>query len=412
MIKKKLIPKNSQRIITSNNSVCIVSIKHHKILSKYKWYINIDGYVIACIDGKKWRIHRYIFIILLKKNIDHHIKIDNINNNKLDNREENLRIVTNSENARNKLKKSNSSSKYYGVCVNTYSSNPKHKFRVKLIINSNLKLNAYYNIELHAAYQYNLWIEKYKITHCKFNNIKNPKKFIEYIKPKKSGDLLPKGIYLNKNGKYHVQMYINDNTPSHRGFFENLKDAITQLNITLKEKATFKLDQILSKPINRNENNQAIIIIKNKKKEVISETIIDEKIYYKLMKYPWRLCKNGYIVGKIENNKDVYLSRYVTDYSGKDIVDHINNNKLDNRKENLRIVTIQENSFNKLSQKNSTSKYIGVSWNKGMKKWCSAIFYKEKITLGYFDNEEEAAKVRDQATLKYFKEHGNLNFKN
>lgn len=97
-------------------------------------------------------------------------------------------------------------------------------------------------------------------------------------------------------------------------------------------------------------------------------------------------------------------------YYEDDIIDHINNNPLDNRKSNLRIVTARQNSMNCKSRKGS-SKYIGVSFDKKSKKWKAQIRPNGKqIYLGRFDDEIEAAKVRDIATKKYFGEHGKLNF--
>ena len=90
-------------------------------------------------------------------------------------------------------------------------------------------------------------------------------------------------------------------------------------------------------------------------------------------------------------------------------VDHINGNKLDNRLENLRIVTPQQNNMNKTSSKNSTSQYIGIYlYNK---KWRASIKVNNKnIHLGTFINEIDAAKSRDLATKEYFGIHGKLNF--
>lgn len=122
------------------------------------------------------------------------------------------------------------------------------------------------------------------------------------------------------------------------------------------------------------------------------------------MKYKWYL-QNNYPF----NNENVRLSRFIMNYNGNDIVDHINNNTLDNRKCNLRIVTHQQNSMNKKSSKNSTSKYIGVSKNHN--KWQANIRINGNLLyLGKFNTEIEAAKVRDTATKEHFGEYGNLNF--
>lgn len=67
-------------------------------------------------------------------------------------------------------------------------------------------------------------------------------------------------------------------------------------------------------------------------------------------------------------------------YSGEDYIDHINNNPLDNRKCNLRIVTPKQNSMNQ-SSKNLKSKYIGVHYVKN--KWVASIkFDGNPINLG------------------------------
>lgn len=106
----------------------------------------------------------------------------------------------------------------------------------------------------------------------------------------------------------------------------------------------------------------------------------------------------------------VSLSRYIMNYYGNDVIDHINNNKLDNRQSNLGIITRKQNAMNRTSRKNSTSKYLGVCLDKTSNKWISYItINKKSIKLGGFNDEIEAAKVRNEATIKYFGEYGNLN---
>lgn len=78
------------------------------------------------------------------------------------------------------------------------------------------------------------------------------------------------------------------------------------------------------------------------------------------------------------------------------VVNHKNLNKLDNRAENLEIVTNRENS-NRLHIKN-TSKHVGVCWHKASKKWCSSINRGGKsIYLGVFKTEVEASNMYKKA---------------
>jgi hypothetical protein len=78
------------------------------------------------------------------------------------------------------------------------------------------------------------------------------------------------------------------------------------------------------------------------------------------------------------------------------IVDHIDNNPLNNRVENLQLTTQRVNCSKDV--KNKTSKYTGVSWDKTRNKWTSRININKKIyCLGRFDNEEEASEVYKKA---------------
>lgn len=74
------------------------------------------------------------------------------------------------------------------------------------------------------------------------------------------------------------------------------------------------------------------------------------------------------------------------------LVDHINRNGLDNRRENLRIANHQENEANSKKQKGTTSQFKGVSWYAPTSKWRAQICKSGKrYFLGYFENENDAA---------------------
>ena len=73
------------------------------------------------------------------------------------------------------------------------------------------------------------------------------------------------------------------------------------------------------------------------------------------------------------------------------IVDHINNDRSDNRIENLRLATLSQNGFNRPRQQNNKSGYKRVSWHKQKQKWVAQIKINGKNKfLGFFVNAEDA----------------------
>jgi hypothetical protein len=76
------------------------------------------------------------------------------------------------------------------------------------------------------------------------------------------------------------------------------------------------------------------------------------------------------------------------------VIDHIDNNKLNNKINNLQIITQRLNSSKDIFKQNKSSKYIGVDYHKKSNKWRSRILInKKRVDLGYFNTEEEANKL-------------------
>ena len=125
-------------------------------------------------------------------------------------------------------------------------------------------------------------------------------------------------------------------------------------------------------------------------------------------------CKGtaGYFSGNIFNRK--YFAHRVAwaIYSGawpERQIDHINGNTLDNRIENLRSATNQENGKNRAIGTNNTSGAIGVYWSIDKSKWLVKINKNGKRKhIGYFKNKDDAISARAKANLEcgYHANHG------
>jgi hypothetical protein len=112
--------------------------------------------------------------------------------------------------------------------------------------------------------------------------------------------------------------------------------------------------------------------------------------------------------------KMILLSRLVTNCPRHLVVDHINHNFADNRKENLRCVTTSQNTMNSRKKMRGKlgSKYKGVYKEKRCKNiWVAQIgFNKKRMKLGYFKDERLAAIAYDEAAKQYHGEFACLNF--
>lgn len=100
------------------------------------------------------------------------------------------------------------------------------------------------------------------------------------------------------------------------------------------------------------------------------------------------LHHTGYITVRYKGK--AYLAhRLIYIYHNQNIpdslfIDHINGNRSDNLIDNLRLVNVQENGYNR-------KKVKGYSWDKAMQKWRAMIKINQKsISLGFFDTEDEA----------------------
>jgi hypothetical protein len=133
--------------------------------------------------------------------------------------------------------------------------------------------------------------------------------------------------------------------------------------------------------------------------------LVDDEDYDYLMQWKWNFNAQGYAV------RGVRMHRIINSTPENMIVDHINGDKLDNRKENLRNCTNAQNACNKRKiTLNHSSIYRGVSWHKLSKKWTAQIqISRKRVHIGRYDTEIEAAMAYNDFAVHYHGEYATLN---
>jgi len=353
-------------------------------------YHNISGYAVSNLSLKdkllKYSYHQVIETHKNKKRYArsnlgismHEIviggkatkgyKIDHINSDGLFNTEENLRYATDRLNAQNRLKKTNTSSKYIGVYfdngmlkwASSISDNYK-RFYLGSFENETEAAKVY---DMHAIYYYknespltNNLLTKSEIENIKNNGI--PEKY-----QRKTRDL-PK--YITKRYKSSYRFRIMYDGKEYCKSVKTLEEAIILKKEFLEKISKNKEITKYEKEIMRNTNGLAIIYMSNGK-----ECLVDDDHWHDLMQYKWNcyINENGKIYGypsSTVNGKTVKLHRYIYEkYIGQipsDMtVDHIiSSSILDVRIKNLRLANSSLQAHNKDMSKNRIDKYKGIN---------------------------------------------------
>jgi hypothetical protein len=136
-------------------------------------------------------------------------------------------------------------------------------------------------------------------------------------------------------------------------------------------------------------SNTSFIILPTGEKVVFDKD--DEE---KVLSYAWHNNGKGYACAKTRSEGSrvtIQFHRLVMGFPASEI-DHINRDRLDNRKENLRECTRSDNIKNTAKRNNTTSKYRGVSTRKGKYQVVVRIDGKLKW-VGQYDNEDEAGRI-------------------
>jgi hypothetical protein len=140
--------------------------------------------------------------------------------------------------------------------------------------------------------------------------------------------------------------------------------------------------------------------------------LVDEEDYEALSQYHWFFSGRGYAerAGAVRG-QIVRMHRVVAGATAGVEVDHVSGDRLDNRRQNLRLATRSQNACNHRIRRDNTSGFKGVTWSAPHKQWRVNVRVDGKRHyVGLFRDPVEAAKAYDKAAKQHHGEFARLNF--
>ena len=138
--------------------------------------------------------------------------------------------------------------------------------------------------------------------------------------------------------------------------------------------------------------------------------LVSAEDYELVSKYSWNKTDQGYASGNV-NGKQMLMHIFIMGLQEGNIIDHINHNRIDNRRENLRFLDVPKNNGNKAKAKGKSSQYRNVYLDKKRNKFCSQISINGKtMSLGSHDSEIQAAEAFDMYVVHNKLDYIDLNF--
>lgn len=161
--------------------------------------------------------------------------------------------------------------------------------------------------------------------------------------------------------------------------------------------------------IRRSRGDKNEIIINDDFAEIIlydidykekARAIIDVEDVERCKLYKWTIRTDGYVSAKIDG-KGIKLHRFIANTPKGMHTDHINRDRLDNRRLNLRICTQSENNKNKGVYKNNSTGRRGLTFKEGYYQVDIRYDGKDHY-IGYFKDFDEAVKARELAEIEFY----------
>lgn len=144
------------------------------------------------------------------------------------------------------------------------------------------------------------------------------------------------------------------------------------------------------------QTEYAVVIVSNK------EVLLDHDFAKSLHDAVMWVSSHGYVRAYFKRRQEFYVHRFVMGLPAGKVIDHINGNKLDNRRSNLRICRQRDNVLNSRRRTDNKSAIPGVYWATRRQKWAAQINVDGRmVALGRFVSKDEAKQARLEAERKY-----------
>ena len=367
-----------------------------------------NGYANVTINKKTIRLHRYIMKAAKGEVVDH------INHNRIDNRRINLRTSDAKLNGENQPKSGGIFELKNGyrssISINKITHN-LGRFDNFMLAEEAIDLFLVFNQLLHKTLRYPEKLEQYK---QKINDGYEPKI--------KENDKEEEGYYgVSKSGNtYRVKILIEGKCHYIRGFKEKEKAAIVRDEFVISHnlkgrKLNFPglIDPELL------DNYYTVISLEIVDENTIKFKIecsgdycfIDKEDFPKIKYYIWGMTKKE--DGYVDNGKLGLLHRYLLNVTNSEImVDHIDHNKLNNKKNNLRIVDARQNAQNKKLKDGKIVPFHGIAKSSKSDNYEATIYYSDNneriILYRTFEDMIIAARWRDLILFEFKKRSNHL----
>ena len=347
------------------------------------------------IDGKSQEVGRYV----MGKNPsnDDTTVVDHIDRQPCNNVRSNLRWLSRSDNVRNQ--RSKTASGYRGVSRTSQGT----KWQAHFFSNGHQMYGGVYETAKEAALAHDEMARNTLGIDLDLIVLNFPKessnKGLAHIK-RRMPTGLPRGVSKLPNGKYRLHIH-----------------GYPQLQVNTIEEAQ-SIHALCAKDRNVTKLTKRIvdgkIALLNKSGTVTGYTIVDDDILHDMaLKCPC-LSPNGYAQIRI-GGVTTSLHRYIYGATLEEgtvmpaMIDHIDGNKLNNLRSNLRASNSSSNAHTKRKRSGTSSIYYGVSWCARDRLWHSKIKKDGIITQKYFADELDAARFYNENAIRLYGTHAQLN---